>query len=133
MAEEITYRCPECDTYSGSFTLDGEEMVHSICGRVGSPASFDRDSAEYAAVYDHQEDIDWEDEAYPEQDVTQAFLGTMTTQSWADIAPHLTCREADAAAAMLEAFGWIRNAQVLLEAHGLADDDPSDLHYQGGE
>lgn len=63
MSDAPTYRCPECDTYSGSFTSsslpDGTiEVAHSICGRSGTPASFDRDSAEYAAVYDHQEDDD---------------------------------------------------------------------------
>jgi hypothetical protein len=61
--ETESYRCPECDTYSGSFTESEDgEIVHSTCGRSGSPASFHRGTAEYAAVYDHQEgDIDFSD------------------------------------------------------------------------
>jgi hypothetical protein len=60
------FRCPECDTYSGHFSQQGDEVCHSTCGRVGSVASFTRGTPEYDAVYDHQE--------APEAQVTDAQL-----------------------------------------------------------
>jgi hypothetical protein len=58
VAPDPEYRCPECDTYSGTFTQDGDEVVHSTCGRAGTVASFTRGTPEFDAVYDHQEDGD---------------------------------------------------------------------------
>jgi hypothetical protein len=143
---DANYRCPECDTYSGSFTLENGEVIHSMCGRAGSPASFTPGTPEYQAVYDHQEGglfgdgvsydqpegygID-EDAAIGE--AALLFLNVMTNQSWIDIAPHLTCQEAEAAAQMLQAAGQDRAAEIMLDSHAWADDDPSDMHYgQGG-
>jgi hypothetical protein len=46
------YRCPECDTYSGRFTIQEDgEMLHDLCGRVGSVASFIRGTDEYEDAY----------------------------------------------------------------------------------
>jgi hypothetical protein len=49
---EVTLRCPECDTYSGTFTSFDDEVTHSTCGRNGPRAMFTRGSEEYAEVYD---------------------------------------------------------------------------------
>ena len=50
--EDPTYRCPECDTYSGAFTPQGDdEMFHGTCGRVGPVASFIRGTPEYEDAY----------------------------------------------------------------------------------
>lgn len=51
-----SYRCPECDTYSGKFTpgfwAPGEAtLTHSICGREGLVASFIRGTDEYEEAY----------------------------------------------------------------------------------
>ena len=47
-----SYRCPECDTYSGTFTPteDGAFLVHGLCGREDVVASFIRGTEEYAAA-----------------------------------------------------------------------------------
>ena len=132
------YRCPECDTYSGTFDLTQPgEIIHDLCGRAGSPASFTRGTPEYDRVYDHQEEPSWGDEGQGGEldedahlgEVARKFLDAMSTQAWADIAPHLTCAEAEAAAAMLEAAGWNRNAEVLLATHA-ATDEEGDAHWQ---
>src|SRR5215831_13306274 len=132
------YRCPECDTYSGTFDLTQPgEIIHDLCGRAGSPASFTRGTPEYDRVYDHQEEPSWGDEGQGGEldedahlgEVARKFLYAMSTQAWADIAPHLTCAEAEAAAAMLEAAGWNRNAEVLLATHA-ATDEEGDAHWQ---
>lgn len=53
---EVTYRCPECDTYSGSFTVEEDgQMLHSICGREGSVDSFIRGTQEYEDAYNEDE------------------------------------------------------------------------------
>jgi hypothetical protein len=143
MAEEITYRCPECDTYSGTFTPseNGFQIIHSTCGRAGTPASFTRGTPEYEAVYDHQEgEIDWEDENREDDDfqgspaqAAQALASDLSTQAWMDLAPHLSCREAEVVKAFLLAWRDEWTAQAFIEAHSLSDDDPSDLHHLGGE
>ncbi len=43
---------------------------------------------------------------------------------------HMTCTEADAAAALLSAFGDEGAAQQVLAGHA-AHDDEGDAHYQG--
>lgn len=136
------YRCPECDTYSGHFTSspnpDGSiEMVHSICGRAGSVASFTRGTPEYDRAcgdddYNGYGDED-EDEDDGETAATALNLAGLPSQTWVDLAPHLSCREAEVVKAFLLAWKDDWTAQVFIEAHSLGDDDESDLHFQGGD
>jgi ribosomal protein S27E len=53
--EAEPFRCPECDTYSGTFSQEGDLVVHSTCGLERPVAAFHRSSPEFAAIYDHQE------------------------------------------------------------------------------
>src|SRR5215471_6036488 len=149
-AGDGTFRCPECDTYSGHFDLTQPgEIVHSICGRAGSPASFIRGTTAYDAAaegdyngwgdgdadegglfgdgvsYDQPEGYGIDEEA----DAAQTFAAALSTQAWVDLAPHLSCREADAAVAFLQALDHEAKAQALLEAHG-ASDEEGDAHWQ---
>jgi hypothetical protein len=134
MSDAPTYRCPECDTYSGTFTstwnMDECEVTHSTCGRSGSPDSFTRGTPEYDAVYDHQEGD--EDEEQSETAATALNLAHLSVQAWADLAPHLSCSEAEVVKSFLRAWADPYTAQVFIDAHAAADDDESDLHYQGG-
>lgn len=98
------YRCPECDTYSGTFTQDdnGWQITHSVCGRSGSPASFTRGTPEYEAVYDHQEgdEVDFSDPdptnairadwARQALDTFQAATGTDDTELEANLIDLIT-------------------------------------------
>jgi hypothetical protein len=150
-AGDGTLRCPECDTYSGHFTQDSNgEVIHSICGRSGSPASYIRGTTAYdqAAGDDNgwgDGDADegytspsWGDEgqggeADEDEALGQAartFAAALSTQAWADLAPHLSCREAVAAAAFLFATDHEVKANALLEAHA-ASDEEGDAHWQG--
>ena len=149
-AGDGTFRCPECDTYSGHFDLTQPgEIVHSICGRAGSPASFIRGTTAYDAAaegdyngwgdgdadegglfgdgvsYDQPEGYGIDEEA----DAAQTFAAALSTQAWVDLAPHLSCREADAAVAFLQALDHEAKAQALLEAHA-ASDEEGDAHWQ---
>jgi hypothetical protein len=56
----------------------------------------------------------------------------LSPQAWCDLAPHLSCREADRVHAYLLATRDAWTAQVFIEAHANSDDDEGDLHYQGG-
>ena len=146
-------RCPECDTYSGHFSQDeaNETVVHSICGREGSFASFVRGTRAYDEAagdddYNGYGDGDpdegyvspsWGDEGQGgEADEDEAlgiaartFANALSTQAWTDLAPHLTCREAEAAAEFLRAVDQDVTAIRLLEAHG-ASDEEGDAHWQ---
>jgi len=121
------FRCPECDTYSGSFTIspgpDYLEVVHSLCGRAGSPASFVRGTPEADAAYGDDDEDDSVSMA------AWTFAQALSTQAWTDLAPHLTCREAEAAAEFLRAVDQDATAIRLLEAHG-ASDEEGDAHWQ---
>lgn len=62
--EPLHYRCPECDTYSGTFTpSDDGYMSHSICGREGLVSSFTPGTPEFERVYEGNSDPDdpWDD------------------------------------------------------------------------
>jgi len=150
-AGDGTFRCPECDTYSGHFTQDSNgEVIHSICGRSASVASFIRGTTAYDAAadgdYNGWGDGDpdegyvspsWGDEGQGgEADEDEAlgiaartFAQALSTQAWTDLAPHLTCREAEAAAEFLRAVDQDATAIRLLEAHG-ASDEEGDAHWQ---
>jgi hypothetical protein len=52
MTDTPQYRCPECDSYSGTFTESDGEVVHSLCGRAGVPAVFIPGTPEYTAIYE---------------------------------------------------------------------------------
>jgi hypothetical protein len=53
------YRCPECDTYSGSFIPQPDmQMLHETCGREGSINSFIRGTDEYERAYESDSDED---------------------------------------------------------------------------
>jgi hypothetical protein len=53
------YRCPECDTYSGTFIPQPDmQMLHSICGREGSINSFIRGTDEYERAYEGADELD---------------------------------------------------------------------------
>lgn len=53
------YRCPECDSYSGTFTPQPDmQVLHSTCGRVGFVNSFIRGTQEYEDAYEGNEDED---------------------------------------------------------------------------
>jgi hypothetical protein len=57
--QDPSYRCPECDTYSGTFIPQPDmQMLHSICGREGSINSFIRGTDEYERAYEGAEDSD---------------------------------------------------------------------------
>jgi hypothetical protein len=56
----------------------------------------------------------------------------LSAQAWVDLAPHLSCREAELVKAFLLAWKTPWVAQVFIEAHANSDDDEGDLHYQGG-
>lgn len=51
----------------------------------------------------------------------------------ADIAPDMTCDEAEAVHALLLEFGKHQEANQWLNAHAIADRDPDALHYRRGE
>lgn len=48
---EPVLRCPECDTYSGSFTEHDGWVNHSTCGREAPLASFIRGTQEYGDAF----------------------------------------------------------------------------------
>jgi hypothetical protein len=135
-----TYRCPECDTYSGEFWgySDAPELVHSVCGREGTVASFTPGTAEYDAVYNHQEhdsDRYYREQVEGDDDdnevaATALNLAGLSPQTWVDLAPHLSCSEAEVVKAFLTAWRDENTAEVFIQAHALADDDENDLHYQ---
>lgn len=55
--EPLHYRCPECDTYSGTFTpSDDGYMSHSICGREGLVSSFTPGTQEYEDAYESDDE-----------------------------------------------------------------------------
>lgn len=67
MPEEIQYRCPECDTYSGIFTpstdTDGEDvLIHNICGLEAVVAAFIPGTPENTAIYEGWSDEEDEDD-----------------------------------------------------------------------
>lgn len=51
----------------------------------------------------------------------------------ADIAPDMTCAEAEAVHALLLEFGKHQEARQWLNAHAIADRDPDSMHYKRGE
>lgn len=57
--------------------------------------------------------------------------------SWAqsstanDVGKKLTCMEAETLAGLLRELGYHEAAEVWLECHALADDEPDDMHYTG--
>jgi hypothetical protein len=46
------YRCPECDTYSGTFSEEDGYITHNVCGREGVVASFIRGTKEYEEAFE---------------------------------------------------------------------------------
>lgn len=68
---QAEYRCPECDTSSGTFTeckaAEGDEVldvIHSYCGRAGTPEVFTPGTPEFERVYQGDEEEGEYDEEY---------------------------------------------------------------------
>ena len=60
---------------------------------------------------------------------TRRLIEGLSTQTWCDLAPALSCSEAEAVHAFLTAWTDERTARVFMEAHAMSDDpNEGDIH-----
>lgn len=69
------------------------------------------------------------EQAYERAAALTYFLDTFDGHTAYDVGPHLTCREADAMADFLRAYGQPDTADALIEGHA-AEDEEGDAHYE---